>query len=437
MKKEIFWGEGSTTLFLERNYTTGFEVLDYEFDTKKIHTICGGRCTYTSQSGLSGAGFIRSFGELVPAGFYRVDTVYNEWQYPVEVLPRVELMLPYVAHEAEKGETLRKYPVVIRDRRDPRSDKLIYCQFVALKYVLEGMVSGKAPDVRVKKLQRMFHTATHGFVETVEVEFYNRFYDRGPNPWEFLTDLLEEYQVYPSGEEVHRVFRIARCTDGTLVRTKRIGGKLYATALLSNDPCEKLTCAPDAGWDMLAAGIAARYYDNSVKLFGWKPAKELYEKLATRMARQLPTSLEEDFRGHVLERVSRGKYLAHELRIPKVMFLLDKRRQLAIIHKEIAEQAKLEVESAAREFVSDYDNKIILEAIPDDLEIPLNEEVVVWDYPTKKVGETLRAGELKKKSGSRAVMALLERTAIREGLLEGVVFLSIARVEDKTVIWTA
>ena len=70
-----------------------------EYDYERIHEECGGRCYYISRSGNSGSGFIKKFGRLIPVGYYRVDTVYNEHHSPIEVGEDIKLMLPYVTHE--------------------------------------------------------------------------------------------------------------------------------------------------------------------------------------------------------------------------------------------------------------------------------------------------------------------------------------------------
>ena len=99
------WGEGGTDLFLNPTEFGSFELLDYEYDTKKIHSIGGGRVTYESRSGLSGSGFLNRLGTLIPVGYWRVDTVYLE-QYPlcVDEENDLKVMIPYQKHEEDKKE---------------------------------------------------------------------------------------------------------------------------------------------------------------------------------------------------------------------------------------------------------------------------------------------------------------------------------------------
>ena len=55
MKKNFYWGHGSTDLFLLLEKTP--KILDVEFDREELHNLCGGRTTYVSRSGDSGEVF--------------------------------------------------------------------------------------------------------------------------------------------------------------------------------------------------------------------------------------------------------------------------------------------------------------------------------------------------------------------------------------------
>ena len=139
-KINLGWGEGGTDLFLNPTESGSFELLDYEYDTQKIHSIGGGRVTYESQSGLTGNGFINRLGTLIPVGYWRVDTVYHD-QYPVSLDKENDLkvMIPYQTHESDKDSTLRDYPVVILWGED----KIVYCEFKQLTKILKKILLGE------------------------------------------------------------------------------------------------------------------------------------------------------------------------------------------------------------------------------------------------------------------------------------------------------
>ena len=93
------FGGGLTTLFLELR-KSGLRVLDYELDYAYIHRKCGGRRYYTSHSGLSGAGWIKSLKDLIQVGYYRCDTKYPMYDsHPFYMNGcEVEIFLPYNLH---------------------------------------------------------------------------------------------------------------------------------------------------------------------------------------------------------------------------------------------------------------------------------------------------------------------------------------------------
>lgn len=416
---DLSWGNGGTELFLAP-CDGGLEVLDYEYDTNRIHEMCGGKCYYTSCSGCSGAGFIEKYDVLTHVGYYRVDTVHNEFQYPVEVAEGINLMLPYVSHQSDKGETLSNYPVVIM----VGEDTIIYCGFFTnMNEVLATLLSGETLKQTPRILKRTFvNTKSYWRDETeVELKFYNLF-GHSFYPWEFATELLKDYTVYYPEERIYSIFRLSKTEDGKLVRTSRICQTLYATELLKEDPCEKLD-TPFNGWELAETNMVYKVRENQVYIVGWELASDAYQKKVERITRFIPNSEAEEFKNFVMEHLPSSKYVEFELTVPKLLFFLNKEKQFANVRKGIATKVREDAFAAAKQFIADFNDKQILEAIPDDLIITLEDsytsgnckpgtQAFVDKYFPGKTETT--AGELKKHADNWNVMRIFRYIATRD-----------------------
>ena len=416
---DLGWGDGGTELFLTP-VKGGLEVLDYEFDYDRIHKMCGGRCYYRSCSGYSGAGYIEKLGDLTRVGYYRVDTVHNEWQYPEEVEYGLKIMLPYATHEECKEETLENYPVVIL----LGEDAVIYCNFYEnMNVVLADILAGRELQGKPKKLKKKFVDTSSYYkrVDEVEIKFYN-FFGYASYPWEFVGELLKDYEVDYPKEWLHRMCHLSKCDDGTLVRTCKIANRLYATEVLEKDPLENLE-KEISGWGFLETNMVYKVRKNDVHIIGWKIAEEAYGKRIERMSRFIPTAEKADFTSFVKEHLPDTKYVDFEETVPKLLFFLEKEKVLTNVRKGIAKKVQEDVLSAARQYIENFNDKQILDAIPDDFIIKIEDS---WDSGNCKPGTQefvnmyfpgkteINAGELKKYSSNWNVMRVLKYIAIRE-----------------------
>lgn len=418
-KKQLSWGNGETELFLAP-CNGGWEILDYEYDFDRIHKKCGGKCYYQSRSGASGAGYIKNYADLTRVGYYRVDTAYNVFQYPMKLTNEVSIMLPYASHEWDKRKTLEENPVVIV----VGDSTIIYCSFYTnMNDVLSVILSGQEIKKEPRILKRTFVvTNSHSkSVKEIELKFYN-FFGRSYYPWEFVTDLLKDCTVYYSSERVHSIFHISTCEDGTLVRTIRIGETLYATEILKSDPCESIT-EPISGWEFAETNMLYKVRENEVYIVGWELAETAYAKKLERITRFIPDSEVAEFKYFVKEHLPSTKYVEFEITVPKLLFFLNKEKQFANVRKGIATKAREDVFAVAKQFVNDFNDKQILEAIPDDLVIKLEDsynsgnckpgtQAFVDKYFPGKT-ET-NAGELKKYVGNWNVMRIFRYIAKRD-----------------------
>ena len=416
---DLAWGDGRTELFLAPS-KKGMEVLSYEYDFDRIHEVCGGRCYYQSRSGCSGAGYIEHYGDLTRVGYYRVDTVHNEFQYPVKLTNEVSIMLPYVSHGTGGGVTLDENPVVIKVGKST----IIYCDFYRnMKEVLTAVLSGQKLKQEPRILKRSFVNTKTSWRkdEEVELKFYNLF-GYSFYPWEFATELLEDYTVECPEERVHSLFRISVCKDGTLVRTARIGQRLYATEVLENDPCVGVSQAIP-GWEFAGTNMLYKVRENEVYIVGWQLAEAAYKKKMERFVRFIPASEADEFKNFVMGHLPDSKYIEFEKTVPKLLFFLNKEKQFADVRKGIATKVREDVLVAAKQFVAAFNDKQILEAIPDELIVKIEDsykagncepgtQAFVSQYFPGKTETT--AGELKKHAGNWNVMRVLRHIATRD-----------------------
>lgn len=414
------WGSGETDLFLTPSEGGSVELLDYEYDYEKIHQMCGGRLYYRSWSGCSGTGYIRKWGELTRIGYYRVDTAYNEWQYPVKLSDEVSIMLPYQSHTEDKTDILENNPVVIRVGRNT----LVYCHYYDnMREVLSKLLAGEKLKEEPRTLTRTFVDVQRRYERVVELKFYD-FFGWSYNPWEFVKDLFAESKIY-AGERLYELFHLAKCENGMLVSTTRIAGALYASKILDKDPCEALT-ESIAGWEVAGSQMAYRLYENEVHIVGWESSEPAYEKRIERVARFIPDADKEGFKAFLKENLNFTKYVEFEIVVPKLLFFLNKEQQYAEIKKGIARKIREDVFCVAKNWLSKVNDEKLLEAIPDDLVITIDDshksgncvpgtQAFVDQYFPGKTETT--AGELKRYSDKWEVMRVFRYIAKRDQIV--------------------
>ncbi|MBR4110627.1 MAG: hypothetical protein IKK43_02915 [Clostridia bacterium] len=187
-RKNVGFGGGTADLFLQVQEGS-VRVLDYEYDSEEIHSICGGRQYYRSRAGLSGAGWIRDYGDLIPVGLYRVDVAHTDVNIPQEVADGITVMLPHVGHEPDK-EYLYRHPVVVTRQGDwEHPTTMVYCRLDDILAVVKALVEGKESELGVVKDYVKTFTNTETLVSRQErLNLVNCFGNSRFNPWVFVVD---------------------------------------------------------------------------------------------------------------------------------------------------------------------------------------------------------------------------------------------------------
>lgn len=352
-------GNGRTALFLAPR-KDGFELLDYEFDYIRIHEKCGGNY---SVEGKSVHGYIDEYADLTPVGYYRVDTKENACQWPEKITDEITIMFPYKKHERDKSETLRKNPVVIK-----YSDSaIIYCGFyTTMNDVLRRILSGEPLEKEAEfSGMSLVNTKTKWKSTDCRVLDVYDLFGCEYSPWEFFTKELKNYEVSYPKEKVYQIFNIGTCPDGTLVRTIKIGQKLFATEVLKKDPCEVVKKPePIPGWRLGKTNIMYKFRDTDVYIIGWEPAEKAYKKKAERIARSI--GVDEAELSATVKNYNHRRYITVERTVPKLWFFLEKEKILTQIYKDIAAQVNGWVMMGVENFIDDLDDERILEIVPDD-----------------------------------------------------------------------
>mgnify|MGYP000868309211 FL=1 len=384
-KYDYSWGHGYTDLFLLLEGQTP-KILDVKSDRNELHAMCGGRTTYVSRSGDSGEGFLTQLGQLIPIGSWRVDTRHNhDYQFFASVGRTIDeyeeevlVAIPYVSHEENKQDTLKKHPVVIKVGR-----KVIYCDFFinfvqTLKAVLLG---GDLPEFEgCRKVKKTFQK-TFTFVnedewgdiwteeENFEIEFYNLSQNKEtPNPWSFFRDELIRYKVPYKQPRIFELLGVEKLEDNKFIRTINIDGSKYRGGLLEGNPLE--TGELTAGWQQIAKDVLVRFYNNEkVHLLAYA-SKEVYAKKIHRLAQKMGEG--EEFI-EFLESAHQGEYKEFEQVVPKALYMLDNTNLIARLRKDLADKIDEKVRETMCSLVGQVTDETILEKIPDNLVISVDD----------------------------------------------------------------
>lgn len=445
--RSLSWGDQATDLFL--NFTGRgdlFEVLDYEYDHNRIHSMCGGRVEWISSTSLSGKGHINNLSTLIPVGYYRVDDIGDQCR--LTVAPEVTVMVPYLPHTEGKygwGELLDKYPVVVLNKG---CQEVIFCNFRhQLPAVLKALLTEKELpfDKGFKKIEKTFvKWGGYRYRDSREErKFLNIFGYSRINPWNFAFVqedwIISEFIMTPPEEEkVHEILGITQ-VKGQIIATQKIAGRLFGRELLEEDPTERIN--PEffshKGWEVAKSDISVDnvcgtnivYKMNTDKVFilAWKNASEVYKKKYTRLAEFIPETERDEFIKFMEENLPSHKYVEYEMEVPKILFFLEKDQQIEDIERSLRAKISRDIFDLADLFVKKYNDKQILETLPDDLIVTVEDswsagnckpgtEAFVSQYFPGKTEATI--GELKKFAENWNVMRLLRYIALREGVVK-------------------
>lgn len=428
-KIEVKWGSGVADMFLLIEDGTP-KVINYrwEKDQNILHDLRGGKVYYQSRTGASGAGYIRGYGDLVPLGKYRLDTTYNDHQYfeSVGKTPDGEEIMVAIPSFLHYGEEASGFPTVVKV-----GYTLVYCDFEEnFAGIVKDLLTGKElPDYvevggakcvnRHQTLRRKFsrlEDGDHCQEEEVVINFYNLWLGDDPSPWEFFREELHQFRASGTDERMFQLLSMEKLEDGTFVRTFRVDDVRYSGAVLDGNPLDGDLIA---GWERVADDIIIRYYDktNEIHLVAYEEAGAAYRKVAERFARRIGEG--EDFVEKFLDWIS-GQYVEYETRISKILYALDPGEAIADLRKGLARKVRDDIAYFARQRVENIDEKDLLESVPDDLVVTLEdslaagncrpgtEDFVQEHFPGQS--ETT-AKELKKYADNRNVVRIFRHLA--------------------------
>ena len=377
---DVMWGEGGTDLFLNPTESGSFELLDYEYDTQKIHSIGGGRVIYESNSRLTGNGFIKKLGTLIPVGFWRVDTACHD-HYPdsVDFDNDIKVMIPYKTHEEDKSKTLRDYPVVILWGKE----RIVYCKFEQLTKILKKILQGnfleEGGTVLKKKFLRAIPYAKR-IPETVKLEFYNLWGWKLPYPWpwEFADELLENFKLEPrygaDTKEVLDVLRIVRDKNGDLIRYCYISRERYAEEIVPEEAFFNGE-AFIKGWDIGGTYTLYQVRNHDVHIVVWASLKKELPEIIDRFACRYPKEEADLIRGMLKKEITDNDYEEYELSVNKLLFFGDEEQWFKEAKKGLKRKLRRSVSYAIKNKLKDRNNQKILEEIPDEMVISIQDSL--------------------------------------------------------------
>lgn len=319
-RHNVSWGGGETDLFIRVNSEGNLDLLDYQYDYQALHQEFGGKNYYQSRSAGSGNGYLENLGDLIPVGFYRVDT---RWplSYSKEIGEGWDLMLPYHKNQEDKEETLEKNPVVLR-----RGDQILFVRFKELVNVLPKLLDGGFKgginhySDRCQILKRRFAA------KEVMFRVYD-LYNSGNANFEsevlsFMEYLIPNEARAKIRSKLNKLFKFIE-DDLGIFEIVEINGRLYKGDRLEASPLEDPDFLP-SGWEPIDKRVAWKRYGTDIKLVCWKENFELNE----------------EFPEVIVPEEELEKFFFWELDIPNVLFQMNRAKYLEQMEKEMVENFK-------------------------------------------------------------------------------------------------
>lgn len=282
----VSYGGGSTCLFIRKNpENSSFDLVDYEYQREELHDELGGKQYYFARSGLSGAGYVETLKDLIPVGYYRVDTV-PMWHEPEALGGGFEIMVPYMSHQEDKSETLDKYPVVIRGVIRG-NNKIIFTNFEDLYEELPEIMSGKFFEENQGKTVTREFNSQRGFIKELTFEWFNNFRSFDgisfKTLWEFAGVWIpKEARVERELDRLEKLFWFVG-EDGCYYETFSCPHGLYRGERLKTSPLYDRELLPKQ-WeihdhpDYSGYKLASRTFkDGNVKIVVWSKSPDMIE----------------------------------------------------------------------------------------------------------------------------------------------------------------
>ena len=270
MKIEMNWQSEGSSLLLRDIGKEMYEILDYRWDYKEIHKICGGQLTYVSKSGLTGKGFIKEYENLIPIGSYRVDTGTMNSFDRIEYTSGTYILFPRNGAVKPSLGLLKKFPVVIVIK----SEIIIYCKFRNLNKILQELNN----DTILK--ENKFTIVTRKLVnvkkcklEDVTTKFVNTFGKINHLSWSVWDFYWNDEYVPEIQDRLCEIFWKGVLPSGKYVSTTRCGDKIYAKEILLDDPFDDPNQILKQGWKRATARVHYKIENNRAYVVAWRKRK--------------------------------------------------------------------------------------------------------------------------------------------------------------------
>lgn len=135
---------------------------------------------------------------------------------------------------------------------------------------------------------------------------------------------------------------------------------------------------PPKGWELAEKNMVYKVTDDdsTVLIVGWDNASELYTNRLNHFAKFMPKGAQTEvpeLKKYVSEHLPNVRYVEYELKVPKSQFFKDKNKYFAKVRKGIGNKVRQDVRSCVTQFVAGFSDKEIIDSIPDDFIITLDD----------------------------------------------------------------
>ena len=237
---ELNWQSERSSLLLRDKGEEMYEILDYRWDYKEIHKICGGQLTYISRTGLTGKGFIKDYESLIPIGSYRVDT-----------------------------GTMNSF-----DRIEYGSEIIIYCKFRNFKKILQELKNDTLfQQNKFTIITRKLVNVKKSKLEDVSTKFVNTFGKINHLNWTVWDFFWNDDYVPEIRDRLCEIFWKGVLPSGKYVSTIRCGDKIYAKDILLDDPFRDPTESLKKDWKRATSRVHYKEEEGRAYVVAWRMRK--------------------------------------------------------------------------------------------------------------------------------------------------------------------
>ena len=267
---ELNWQSERSSLLLRDKGEEMYEILDYRWDYKEIHKICGGQLTYISRTGLTGKGFIKEYENLIPIGSYRVDTGTMNSFDRIEYASGTYILFPRNGAVKPSLGLLKKFPVIIVIR----SEIIIYCKFRNFKKILQELKNDTLfQQNKFTIITRKLVNVKKSKLEDVSTKFVNTFGKINHLNWTVWDFFWNDDYVPEIRDRLCEIFWKGVLPSGKYVSTIRCGDKIYAKDILLDDPFRDPTESLKKDWKRATSRVHYKEEEGRAYVVAWRMRK--------------------------------------------------------------------------------------------------------------------------------------------------------------------